>query len=236
MKKHLLNAKPRDIVGRKVKNLRKAGFIPATVYGKKIKSVSVSVPAETFSKVYKEAGETGLIDLSLDSEIRPVLVDSVQIDPVTSEALHIEFHQVDLKEKVTAQVPLEITGEPPAVTQKLGVLLSVLDEVEVEALPTDLPEHISVDVSHLEQVNDEIKVSNLDIPKGVTVKTDPALTIVKIGSLITKEAEQQAAEEEAAQAAAKAAEAPEAPAAEEAPTAPAEQPAAPAEKEQPKSP
>ncbi len=217
MKKHTLAAKPRTLVGRKVKNLRKSGFIPATVYGKKMKSVSVAVLSDDFSKVYKEAGETGLIDLALDGEIRPVLVDNVQIDPVTSQTLHIEFHQVDLKEKVTAQVPLEIAGESSAVTQKLGVLLSVLDEVEVEALPTDLPEHITIDVSKLAQVNDEIKVSDLKAPHGVVINTDPTLTVVKIGSLVTKEAEEQAAAEQAAQAAAKTAEAPVAPAGEQVP-------------------
>lgn len=223
MKKHTLTATPRTIVGRKVKNLRKSGFIPATIYGKKIKSVSVSIPADAFTAVYKEAGETGLIDVSIDNQIRPVLVDNVQIDPVTSQILHIEFHQVDLKEKVAAHVPIEVTGESPAVTQKLGVLLSIIDEVEVEALPTDLPENIAIDISVLGAVNDEIKVGDLAAPKGVVIRTDPTLTVVKIGSLITKEAEEQAAAEEAAQAAAKTAEAPEAPTGEAAP-APTEQP------------
>lgn len=231
MKKYTLSAKPRNIVGRKVKNLRKTGFIPATVYGKGVKSTSVSVLADAFSNVYKEAGETGLIDVTLDGDVRPVLVDTVQIDPVTSQILHIEFHQVDLKEKVTAMVPLEVQGESPATTQKLGVLLSVLDEVEVEALPTDLPENIIVDVSHLEKVNDEIKVSDLKAPHGVIINTDPTLTVIKIGSLVTKEAEEQAAAEEAAQAAAKTAEAPVAAAEELKPTT-TEAPVAPTEKKE----
>lgn len=226
MKKHILTATKRDVVGRKVKNLRKQGIIPGTVYGKNVKSVSISVPADAFAKVYAEAGETGLIDLSVGMDVRPVLVDNVQVDPVSGLIIHIEFHQVDLKEKVTAQVPLELIGESPAVTQKLGVLLSVLDEVEVEALPTNLPEHITIDVSTLAQVNDEIKVADLVSPDGVTINTDPTLTIVKIGALITKEAEQQAAAEEAAQAAAKTAEAPEAPT-EEAAAPAAEQPQTP---------
>lgn len=230
MKKYILSANQRDLVGRKVKNLRKQGFIPATIYGKKVKSVSVSVSKDAFAKVYVEAGETGLIDLTVNSEVRPVLVDNVQVDPVSGLLIHIEFHQVDLKEKVTTQVPLERTGESPAIMQKLGVLLSVLDEVEVEALPTDLPEYIAIDISRLKKVHDEIKVADLVSLKGVTILTNPTLTLVKIGALITKEAEQQAAAEEAAQAAAKTTEAPEAPTGEAAPT-PTEQQAAPPEKE-----
>lgn len=210
MKKHTLASLPRTLVGRKVKELRKQGLIPATIYGKNIKSVSVGVTADNFGKVYKETGETGLIELTVDGDIRPVLVNHVQVDPVRGSILHVEFHQVDLKEKVAARVPIELIGESPAVAQKLGVLLTVLDEIEVEALPVDLPEHFSVDISKLIEVNAEIKVNNLIPPKGVTIQTAPGLTVVKIGSLVTKEAQEQVQAEEAAAAAAKIAEAPEA--------------------------
>src|SRR5690348_15603151 len=111
MKKYTLTGLKRDIIGRKVKKLRKKGELPATVYGKKIHSVSLSVSKDAFMSVYKEAGETGLIELSIDGDIRPVLVNTVQIDPVSSIPLHIEFHQVDLKEKVHAKVPVELAGE-----------------------------------------------------------------------------------------------------------------------------
>jgi large subunit ribosomal protein L25 len=218
MKKHILTASARVVAGRKVKTLRKQGLVPATIYGKKIKSVSVSVPNDAFVKVYKEAGATGLIELTVDSprarlparqgeagkEVRPVLTHNVQVDPVSSALLHVEFYQVDLKEKVHANVSLEVVGVPPAVAQKIGVLLTVLNEVEVEALPTDLPEKIAVDVSGLAEINQEINVVDLSVPSGVTVLTDGNLTVAKIGSLVTKEAEAQAAAEEAAAAAAQA--------------------------------
>jgi large subunit ribosomal protein L25 len=197
MKKHSLAAKKREVVGRKVKNLRKNGELPATVYGKKVDSVSVTINRDEFLTVYKEAGETGLIELSIEKQVRPVLVNTVQIDPVSSETLHVEFHQVDLKEKVHAKVPVEIVGESPAIAQKLGVLLTVIDEIEVEALPTDLPEKIIVDVSTLENVDQELKVQDLDVKSAVTVLTDAELTVVKVGPLVTKEAEAQATEEAA---------------------------------------
>lgn len=197
MKKYSLNATKRSDLGRKVKKLRVSGQIPAVVYGKKVKSVSITVPADAFAKTYGAAGETGLIELSVDDSIRPVLVHHVQKDPVTWAILHIEFHQVDLKEKVHADVPLEITGDCPAVLEKRGVLLTILDEIEVEGLPTDLVEKIAVDVTGLSEVNQEVKIADLKIPAGLTVLSDKELTVVKVGSLITKEAEAEAASDAA---------------------------------------
>lgn len=223
MKKYSLTAQTRDIVGRKVKQLRKLGQIPATVYGKNIKSISVAVPVTAFEKVYKEAGETGLVELSVGKDLRPVLVHTLQRNPVSNSLLHIEFHQVDLKEKVRANVPLELVGDAPAVIGKVGVLLTLIDEVEVEALPTDLPEKLTVDVSRLAQVNQEVKVGELKVPSGVILLTDKDQSVVRVGALISKEAEAEAAAEAAAAAAA-AAEA--AAAAPEAPVTPVEEAAA----------
>ncbi len=202
MKKHTLSAQKRDLVGRKVKTLRAKGEIPGTVYGKDVKSTTVSVSADTFMKVYSEAGETGLVELSVAGDLRPVLIHTVQKDPVKGAILHIEFYQVNLKQKVKTNVPLEFIGDAPAVVQKTGVLLTLIDEVEVEALPTDLPEKLSVDVSKLAEVNQEVKVSDITVPSGVTVLTAQDQSVVRVGSLISKEAEAQAAAEAAAAAAA----------------------------------
>lgn len=198
MKKYTLTAKKRDVIGRKVKSLRAAGALPATVYGKAIESVSVSVPTDAFVKVYNAAGETGLVELAVDGDVRPVLIHSVQVEPVDNKLLHVEFYQVNLKEKVKTNVPLELTGEAPAVVNKVGVLLTITDEVEVEALPTDLPEKILVDVSKLAEIDQEIKVADLAIPEGVTVMTDGAQSVVRVGSLVSKEAAAEAAAAEAA--------------------------------------
>src|SRR5690348_15198047 len=182
MKKYTLTAQKRDLVGRKVKNLRAQGSIPATVYGKKIPSVSVTVPLDAFVKVYAQAGETGLVELGVGSDVRPVLVHTVQKDPVYGRVLHVEFYQVDLKEKVHANVPVEFIGEAAAVTTKTGVLLTLLDEIEVEALPTNLPEKLEVDVTKLAEVDQEVKVGDIIVPDGVTILTDKDQSIVRVGS------------------------------------------------------
>lgn len=185
MKKHLLKGTLRTNLGRKVKRLRLEGLMPANVFGKKVKSTSVTVATDAFVTIYKEAGETGLIELTIENEkeTRPVLVHQVQIDPVSGLPLHVEFFQVDLKEKVNAHVPLEFAGTPPAIEQNLGVFLTILTEIEVEALPTELPEKITADVSGLIEVNQELKVSDLPVPKGVTVLSDAGLIVAKIGAL-----------------------------------------------------
>ena len=171
MKKYTLAATKRELVGRKVKNLRAKGEIPATVYGKDVKSTSIAVSKDAFMKVYAQAGETGLVELSVAGDVRPVLIHTVQKDAVKGELLHVEFYQVNLKQKVKTNVPLEFTGDAPAVVGKVGVLLTLIDEVEVEALPTDLPEKIMVDVSRLAEVNQEVKVSGITVPSGVTILT-----------------------------------------------------------------
>jgi len=216
MKKLSLKTEKRSLFGRKVKTLRREGKLPGTIYGKNIKSASLTVLTSDFLKIYGQVGETGLVELSLAGEAQPVLIHNVQKDPVTDQPLHVEFFRVDLKEKVHANVPLAFIGESAAVANKIGVLLTLLDEVEVEALPTDLPEKITIDVSVLSEVGQELKVGYLKAPPGVTILTDAVLPVVKVGSLVSKEAEVEIAAEAAAAAAAEAA-------------APAEGEAAPAE-------
>ena len=212
MKKHTLSATARNMTGRKVKKLRLQGLIPGSIYGKKVKSISVSVKVDEFAEVYKEAGESGLVELTLNKDIHPVLIHKVQREPVLGTSIHVEFYQVDLKEKVQTKVPVEFVGEPLAVTNKVGILMTIRDEVEVEALPADLPEKLAINVSGLAEVDAEVRVKDLKTPSGVEILTDVELTLVKIGALVTKAAEA----EEAAEAAAKAAAAAEAaPAAEE---------------------
>ena len=198
MKAHTLQATQRAELGRKVKELRRSGQIPATVYGKKADNQSITVNAAEFKQVYLKAGETGLVELVVSNKKLPVLIHTVQRDPLSNVILHIEFHQVDLKEKVKTNVPLVLVGEAQAVAQKIGVLLSVLSEVEVEALPAELPDKIEVDVTGLSDLDQELKVSDLTVPQGVAILSEPSLTVVKVGALVSKEAEEQAAEEQAA--------------------------------------
>lgn len=164
-KEHKLKAEKRTLTGRKVKQLRKAGTLPANIYGKHIESVSIQVPTKDFIKLFAEVGETGLISLELGTETRPVLVHEVSREPVMDEPIHVDFLQVNLKEKVTATVPIEFEGESPAEKEGTGIVVPQMREIEVEALPTDLPDHITVDVSTLTQEGDSITVAQLKVDR-----------------------------------------------------------------------
>ena len=202
MKHEKLKVEKRKVLGKQVKKLRRDGIIPANVYGKNIKSESVQVNASELEKVYKETGETGLVDLEFAGKSIPVLIHNVQKN-FRGKVLHTDFFQVNLKEKVKAMVPLEIAGEPKAVTDKIGLLMNILSDVEVEALPEELPEKIDVNVAHLANIDDQITVADLKAPAGVEVLTDASQVVSKIGELVTKEAAEEAAAEAAAAEAAK---------------------------------
>jgi large subunit ribosomal protein L25 len=205
MKRHKLVVEKRKVLGKKVYKLRKEGLLPANIYGKGVKSLSVQVPYKEFEKVYKEAGETGIVDVDVAGETRPSLIHNVQQDYYKHTLLHADFFQVNLKEKVKAMVKIITIGEPKAVAEKLGLLIQPLSEVEIEALPTDLPDKIEVNVQPLAILDAQITVGEIKVPSGVAILTDPSQVVAKIGSLISKEAAEQAAAEAAAAEAAKAA-------------------------------
>jgi large subunit ribosomal protein L25 len=205
MKRHKLAVEKRKVLGKKVYKLRKEGFLPANIYGKGVRSVAVQVPYKEFEKVYKEAGVTGIVDVEIGDEVRPSLIHNVQQNYYKHTLLHADFFQVNLKEKVKAMVKIVTIGEPKAVAEKLGLLMQTLNEVEIEALPTDLPDRIEVNVQPLAILDAQITVGEIKVPAGVTILTDASQIVAKIGSLISKEAAEQAAAEAAAAAAAKAA-------------------------------
>ena len=205
MKRFVLTAEPRKITGKQVKKLRREGILPANVYGKDIKSQSLQLPLSEFQKVYDEAGETGVVDLTYGKQTIPVLIHNLHTD-YRDTPLHADFFKVNLKEKVTAKAPIEAVGEPKAVTDKVGLLEQPMMELEIEALPTELPEKIEVNVEKLAAVDEQILASDISVPAGVSVITDPAQVIFKVGELVTKEMEEQMAADEAATAEAVAAE------------------------------
>ena len=181
MNKLTLKAEVRKISGRKVKNLRKEGILPGNISGKKIKSEAVQVVFKDFEKVYKEAGETGLVTLEIGKEEKPVLIHNLQVNPVSDVPVHVDFLQVDLKEKVEADVPVELTGESPAEKQALGTVVQYINEIKVEALPMDLPEKFEVDTSELSEVDQAIFVKDLKVDRSkVDVKTGPDEIVVKV--------------------------------------------------------
>ncbi len=171
-----LKFEKRELFGRKVNRIRKAGLVPANIFGKDVKSEAISVNAKEFAEVFKKAGETQIIDLSG----KPVLVSNIQVDPISGLTLHVDFRQVDLKEKIEAKVPVELIGESPAEKQNLGTVVQQLHEIEVSALPTELPESISVDISILAEVDQTIHVKDLKVDKNVEVITDLETIVVKV--------------------------------------------------------
>ncbi|TSC63945.1 MAG: large subunit ribosomal protein L25, partial [Microgenomates group bacterium Gr01-1014_93] len=187
-----LEASERSVLGKKVKNLRNMGKIPGNVFGKGLDSEAVSIDLGLFLKTYSEAGETGLIDLKIGSDkVRPVLVRDVSVDPIKGNPIHVDFYQVNLMEKVKVPVPIELTGEEPEKVH-LGeaIVLQTLNEVEVEALPTDLIEKIEVDQSLLKEIDDSIAVGQLNYDKEkLTVSVDPEEIVIKLAPAVTAEME-----------------------------------------------
>ena len=208
MKAVSLDAKVREITGKKVKKLRREGMLPVGVYGKGVKSMALSVGEKEFLKVYGQAGETGLVELKFGGKSLHTLISNVQIHPVNRKPLHVEFHAVSLTEKIKANVPLELTGESPAVVNNMGLLLQPLSEVEVEALPADLPEKINVDVTGLAEVDQQIAVGDIPALPGVAILTATSEIVVKVVPAVSEETQKELAAEEAAKVAAAAEAAP----------------------------
>ncbi|HSP53983.1 MAG TPA: 50S ribosomal protein L25 [Dehalococcoidia bacterium] len=212
-----LKVAPREVLGKKVKALRRQGFTPANIFGHHVDSKAVQVPTEELSHTLKTLKRNEIVYLRLDGEeARPAFVKHLQHNPVTDVILHVDFLQISLKEKVRLEVPLHFTGLAPAIDRHGGVLVTALDHISVEALPTEVPSFIEVDVSGLEEIDQSLHVSDLKVPEGATVLSDPELVIVKAAAPAIERA---AAAEEAAEeaekaeaAAAAAAEAGEAPA------------------------
>jgi large subunit ribosomal protein L25 len=178
--KHEIKAEIRTVLGRKVKNIRKQGFIPATVYGKNFEPKSIQIVKIDLERIYDEIGESTLVNLIIDKENLPVLFRNPQYHPVEGNLIHIDCYKVNLKEKINAMVPIELIGESQAVKDG-NILVPVTDEIEVEALPADLPESIEVDLTALETLESVITVADLKIDKSkLEILTDGEQLIVKV--------------------------------------------------------
>lgn len=200
MKHPLLVSEERSVLGKKVKKLRREGWLPANVYGKGVPSTSIQVKLHEFQDIYKQVGETGLLDLKYGDVTKPVLIKNLQIDYKTYTPLHADFYQVNLKEKIKTMVPVVLSGEAPAVLDKQGLLLQALSDVEIEALPEGLPENVEASVEHLAAVGDQITVGDLKAPEGVTILTDAGKLVAKINELPAEPEPEEEAVEEGAEA------------------------------------
>lgn len=202
-----LDVRTRDQFGRHVTSLRRSGEVPAVLYGHARPPVALSANLRQLERLWRRAGRTHLIELRIDGG-RPtrVLIKDLQTNPRTNQARHVDFFAVNLREKLTADVPVVITGTSPAVEEEnIGMLQQVISTLKVESLPQDLPAQLSVDVSGLRELDQGVSVSEIELPHGVTlVHTEAAELVVKVAAFRVSGTEEEA---EAAEAGTEAAEA-----------------------------
>lgn len=176
-----LSVSPRVVLGKKVNALRRRGILPGVVFGGDAASLPVELEQHTFELGYRRWGNTTLLSLSLDGGEIPALIHDVSRDPVSGRMLHVDFARVSLTEKTHADVPLHFVKESPAVKTLGAVLLHALSEVTVEAFPQDIPRSIDVDLSGLQEIDDEIFVRDLRVdPTIIQITNDPDELVVKV--------------------------------------------------------
>ena len=168
---HQLNAEKRDVFGKKLKNFREQGKLPAVLYGKGKKTTSIFVDSKEFKKIWKETGESTLIKIKNPESgaTENVLIQEVALDPLKDEPLHADFYVVEMDKPITTKVNLVFEGVSPAEKDLGGILVKVRHEVDVEALPKNLPHELKVDVSKLVNLGDQIVIKNIDLPAGVKI-------------------------------------------------------------------
>ncbi|OGI89439.1 hypothetical protein A2911_01460 [Candidatus Nomurabacteria bacterium RIFCSPLOWO2_01_FULL_40_15] len=175
----VIKAKKRDVKG-SLSTLRKEGEIPAVFYGAGKTSTPVAVSTIEFKKVWRKAGESSAVVVKTDTEDINVLIHEVQTDPITDEPVHVDFLAIDMKKKIRLEVPLEFSGISDAVKTGAGNLVKVLHEIEIEALPKDIPHNLTVDLTKLATIDDNILVSDIKLPDGVVVITNKEDVVASI--------------------------------------------------------
>lgn len=175
-----IHANPRDVFGKKVRALRRAGFVPAIVYGQKETPRAVAVPRTAFETIWASVGESGVVTLTIGDERETVLIHAVSRDVLSAAPLHIDFYRINADERVSVSVPLEFVGDAPAVRDLEGVLVKNIHEVEVEALPGDLPKSIRVDISSLASFDDRILLRDLRLAQEATLTGEPETIVASV--------------------------------------------------------
>lgn len=190
----------RDALGKAAKRLRKAGMIPANIFGHHEDSIPIQIDAVAFERLRRTRGTRGIITLKMDGQddAHTALIRHVQRDPVSGHILHIDFFRVSMSDRITIKVPLHLTGEAPAVKVESGVLLHLLDSLEIECRASDIPDSFSLDVSSLAAIDDILYAKDVPLPENITLLTDPDEPVAKVGATRAEVAEEA---EEAAEAA-----------------------------------
>ena len=183
-------AEPRTVVGKAVKSLRKRGMLPAVVYGKGKDALAISVLQSEFLKLWKSAGESSLVSLKIGKEEKNALIHDVSFDPIKSTPTHVDFYLVDMTHEVEVDVPIEFIGDEEAGKASGGILLKILHELKIKALPQNLPHTIVVDVSTLQNPKDSILVKDIKTTPGVVIINDVGDLVAIIEEARASEAEE----------------------------------------------
>lgn len=196
MEKIVLEATRREVIGKKVKNLRREGKLPAVLFGHGIESTPIVLDLKETTKILSSVGSSTLVTVDLEGAEHAVLVRERQRDILYRTLLHVDFQAVSMTETVRAQVPIHIGDEEAPAVASYGAMINTgLDVLEIECLPQDLPDRINIDVSSLVEIGDSILVSDIELPEGILVLDDPDGLIVVASSAIAEEEEEVVEEE-----------------------------------------
>ena len=176
-----LKASPRTPLGKRSRRMLREGKLPAIVYGHNTEATPITLDRLEFQKVFVKSGRTHLVDLVLDGDrTEKVLIREIQVHPRRQGPIHVDFYQVNLQEKIEVEVPVHLTGESAAVKRGDADVLHAMHSVSVECLPSDIPGSFEVDITPLEDIDMELRVSDLAVPKDVTILEEPEELVVKI--------------------------------------------------------
>ena len=191
MEKAIIQAEKRAVVGKQVRALRRDGKLPAVIYGYGIDPISIILDAHSASRILAKASSSTLVTIELAGTQYPTLVREKQLDFIRNELIHVDFLAVSMTEKITADVGIQLEGAAPAVKEFNAIIVHNLTELEVECLPSDLPERFVVDISRLAEIGDGVYVRDVTPPANVEILTDPDEMIVVATAMAEEEAEEE---------------------------------------------
>ena len=194
-----IKAQERKVTGKKVKALRRAGILPGVIYGSKTEPIAIQMDAHSTSLIMGKLTGTSIVNLDLDGKKHTAIVRDRQRDVIYEELMHVDFLEISLKEKLRAMVAIELVGEAPVLKQGDAIINQGVNELDIEALPMDLPERIEVDLSVVETAEDTITVADLNLGDDVTIHTDPEEVIVSVVFAAAEPVEGEEAEEGSAE-------------------------------------
>ena len=180
-----LKAEKRDVLGKKTRFMRRQGITPTHLFGHGIESLALQCNTTDLQRIIARGGTTRLIDIDIEAEKHPrsVFIREIQRDGISGRLLHVDFYQIKKTEKITANIPVILTGEAPALKARDNMIEHLINEIGVECLPDKLPPHIEIDLSPLEESGQSIHVKDIELDKDIVITTDPEQIIVKISRI-----------------------------------------------------